>query len=178
MKITILLCLSLIIALVSPFTKAESAKYQIELLVFSQGLPTTQVFEQTESRIKWPTALAELSAYQQADNKVLKEGASILFKEATYQPIAHFSWLQSTGLGSVVLPVHVQSADGKLDGYIQLRNAQPLELIVDIEQKSVQTDRTGKPYLFRLHEKRPIKLNEIQYLDHAKVGVLVRVNGV
>lgn len=90
MKITILLCLSLIISLLSPFTKAESAKYQIELLVFSQGIPSTQVFEQTESRIKWPTALAELSAYQQTDNKVLKEGASILFKEATYQPIAHF----------------------------------------------------------------------------------------
>jgi hypothetical protein len=102
----------------------------------------------------------------------------VLFKEAAYQPIAHFSWLQSTGLGSVVLPVHIQSADGKLDGYIQLRNVQPLELIIDLEQKSVQTDRTGKPYLYRLHEKRPIKLNEIQYLDHAKIGVLVRVNGV
>jgi hypothetical protein len=76
MKITILLCLSLIIALVSPFTKAESAKYQIELLVFSQGLPTTQVFEQTESRIKWPTALAELSAYQQTEKEYRKRNVS------------------------------------------------------------------------------------------------------
>jgi hypothetical protein len=177
MKRIILVSLSLVIALLSPFAKAEGGKYQVELLVFSQSLPTTEVFDQTASKIQWPTALTELSAYQQTEIKALKDGASALFKDAAYQPIAHFSWLQSTGPGSVILPVHIQSADGKLDGYLQLRNAQPFELIVDLEQKSAQADRIGKPYLYHSHEKRPIKLNEIQYFDHPKVGVLMRING-
>jgi hypothetical protein len=176
MKRTILLCFSLILSLLSLFAKAESGKYRIELLVFPQALPTTEVFDQTESHIKWPTALAELSAYQQTDNKALKDGAAVLFKNPAYQPIAHFAWTQSTGLGSVILPVHIQSADGKLDGYIQLRNAQPFELVVDLEQKSAQTDQTGKPYIYRLNEKRAIKLNEIHYFDHPKLGLLMLVN--
>ena len=137
------------IAFLSLIAKAESGMYQIELLVFSQSLPTTEVFDQTISKIQWPTALTELSAYQQIGNKALKDDVSALFQDVVYQPIAYYSWLQSTGLGNVILPVHIQSADGKLDGFIQLRNAQPIELIVDLEQKSAQADRTGKPYLYR-----------------------------
>jgi Peptidoglycan-binding protein, CsiV len=176
MKRTILLCISLLISLFCLFAKAEDGKYQIELLLFSQGLPTTEVFDQTASLIQWPTALAELSTYQQTDNRVLKAGAAALFKNPAYQLIGHFSWQQSPGIGSVILPVHIQSADGKLDGYLQLRNAQPFELVVDLEQKSAQTDQTGKPYIYRLTEKRPIKLNEIQYFDHPKLGLLILVN--
>jgi Peptidoglycan-binding protein, CsiV len=177
MKKIVLFSLSLIIAIFSQCVCAEGSRYQIELLVFSQSLPTTEVFDQTESKIQWPTALTELSAYQQTENTAIKENASVLFRDVAYQPIAHFSWLQSTGPGNVLLPVHIQSADGKLDGYLQLRNAQPFELIVDLEQKSAHADRTGKSYLYRLNEKRPIKLNEIQYFDHPKLGVLVRVSG-
>lgn len=166
------------VAFLSLNAKAESGKYQIELLVFSQNLPTTEVFDQTVSKIQWPRGLTELSAYQQTDNKALKDRASALFQDVAYQPIAYYSWLQSIGLGNVILPVHIQSADGKLDGFIQLHNSQPFELIVDLKQKSAQADRTGKPYLYRLNEKRPIKLNGIQYFDHPKLGVLARVNGV
>ena len=178
MKKTMLVSLSLMMALLSPFAKADGSRYQIEMLVFSQSLPTTEVFDQTESHIQWPTALTELSAYQQLDAKALKDGASALFKDIAYQPIAHFAWVQSTGMGNVILPVHIQSVDGKLDGYVQLRNTQGLEFIIDLEQKSSQADRSGKLYLYRLNEKRMIKLNEIQYFDHPKMGVLVRVSGI
>jgi Peptidoglycan-binding protein, CsiV len=175
-KRTIVYGLSVIIAVVSQGIFAESGKYQIEMLVFSQGPPTTEVFDQTESKIQWPTALTELSAYQQTDNKALKEGIAELLKDGVYQPIANLAWTQSTGPGGAILPVHIQSTDGNLDGFMHIRNTQQFELIVDLEQKSTQTDRSGKPYLYRLHEKRPIKLNEIQYFDHPKVGVLVRIN--
>jgi hypothetical protein len=178
MKKIMLFGFSLLIALLSPFGIAESGKYQIEMLVFSQRLPTPEVFNQTESKIQWPTALTELSAYEQTDNKGLKGGIAELLKNSVYQPIANLAWTQSAELGSVILPVHIQSTDGNLDGFIHIRNTQQLELIIDLEQKSTQTDRSGKPYLYHLNEKRPIKLNEIQYLDHPKLGVLVRINGV
>jgi hypothetical protein len=177
-KIMLLGFFSLFIALLSPYGIAESGKYQIEMLVFSQSLPTAEVFNQTESKIQWPTALTELTAYEQTDNKALKDGITELLQDGVYRPIANLAWTQSTELGSVILPVHIQSTDGNLDGFIHLRNTQQLELIIDLEQKSTQTGRSGKPYLYHLNEKRTIKLNETQYLDHPKLGVLVRINGV
>ncbi len=172
-----LFSVSLIILLLSPLAKAES-RYQIEMLVFTQSLPTSEVFDKTESKIQWPSALTELSAYQQTDNKALKDGIAKLLKDGDYRLISNFAWTQSTGPGSVILPVHIQSTDGKLDGFMHIRNTQQLELIVDLEQKSAQTDNLGKPYLYHLNDKRPIKLNDIQYFDHPKVGVLVRVSAV
>ena len=169
--------LGLIIALFSQVIYAEADRYRIEVLVFSQNLPTSEIFDQTESRIQWPTALTELSAYQQIDDKAFKDNAAALFRDAAYEPIAHLAWVQSTGPGNAILPVHIQSPDGKLDGYVQLRKAQALELIVDLEQKSDRADRSGRVYLYRLNEKRPVKFNEVQYFDHPKIGLLVRVNG-
>ncbi len=177
MKRIIFCSLSLMIALLSPFAKAES-RYQIEMLVFSQGLSTTEAFNQTESKIRWPSALTELSAYEQTDNKALKGGIAELLNAGEYRLIANLAWVQSTGPGGVILPVHIQSTDGNLDGFIHIRNTQQIELIVDLEQKSNQTNSLGKPYLFRLNEKRPVKLYETQYFDHPKIGVLVRISGV
>ncbi len=178
MKIKLLFCLSLIVATVSQSVYAEGNRYQIEMLVFSQTVPTSEVFDQTESKIQWPTALSELSAYQQTDIRSLKDGASALFKDTAYQSIANFAWIQSTGPGSAILPVHIQSTDGVLDGFIQLRNTQSFEIILDLEQKSANADRSGKRYLYRLNEKRSVKLNEIQYFDHPKLGVILRISGV
>lgn len=171
------LSLSLLIAAFSLGVWAETGRYQIEVLVFSQTVPTSEKFNQIESKIQWPTALTELSAYPQSENKTLKDGASLLFKEAEYQSIAQFTWLQSTGPGNVLLPVHLQSDDGNLDGFIQFRNAQPFEINLDMELKSSGADHSGKRYLYRLNEKRSTKLNEIQYFDHPKLGVIVKISG-
>lgn len=175
MKAIMLFSLSLLVTVFSQLVSAEGSKYQIELLVFSQGVPTTEVFEQTESLIHWPTALTELAANQYIENKTLSNGAEALLKNKGYQVILHLAWMQSTGPGGVILPAHIQSADGRLDGYIHLRDRQPLELIVDLEHRQLQTDSSGKPYRYHVHEKRPIKLNEIEYLDHPKLGVLAVV---
>lgn len=94
--------------------------------MFSQGLPTTEVFDKTARKSNG----RRLCRNCRRIDKLIRCGLSA----------AHYSWLQSTGLGNVILPVPIQSADGKLDGYIQLRNAQPFELIVDLEQKSAQAD--------------------------------------
>lgn len=174
----LLFCLGLLMVIVNTVVYAESGRYQIEILVFAQGLQTSEAFSQTGSRIQWPTAMAELSAYRQIEDSMLKDGASALLKDPAFQEVAHFNWMQSTGFGSVLLPVHIQSSDGNFDGFIQLRNAQPYELILDVELKSPNVDRSGKRYLYRLNEKRDVKLDETHYFDHPKLGVIVRVTGV
>lgn len=100
MKKTVFFSIRLIITIFSQSVWAGGSRYQVELLVFSQRLPTTEVFDQMESKIQWPTALTELSAYQETDNKSLRDSATALFKDVTYQPIVYFSWAQSTGPGN------------------------------------------------------------------------------
>lgn len=158
---------------------AEGRRYQIELLVFDHDLKSTVAPDKSGNKIQWPTALLELSSFQQTDAHVLKDGATKLFSASKYRQIVHYAWVQSTGPGNAILPMHIISEDGRLDGFIHLRNAQPFELTVNLEYMSLNAkDPTAKPYVFRLNEKRPIKLNETQYFDHPKLGVVMRINEI
>jgi len=155
---------------------AEGNTYQIELIVFSQAMSNTEVFDQTESRIKWPATLTELSAYKQADNMTLNDSLAALSKDSVYRLMLHISWIQPAG--DVVAPVHIQTADGKLNGYLQMQHEQSLQMTVDLEYLSNQSDSSGKTIIYRLNEKRPIKLNEIYYLDHPKLGVIAKISAL
>jgi hypothetical protein len=167
--------LAAILGLFSGNLLAEGNAYQIELIVFSQNMPNTEVFDQAESRIKWPPALTELSAYKKADNMTLNDGLAALSKDPAYRPIVHFSWIQSA---DVVVPVHIQSPDGKLNGYLQMQHEQSLQMMVDLEYASNQSDNSGKSIIYRLNEKRPVKLNEVYYLDHPKLGVIAKISAL
>ncbi|CAG7857301.1 hypothetical protein MCAMS1_02073 [biofilm metagenome] len=153
---------------------ADGSRYQFELLVFEQGTQSASVNNPTESLIKWPTALSELSGIQQTDNKLLKDGASALFSTGKCRPIIHYSWVQSAGPGGVILPMHINSDDGRLDGFIHLRNAQPLEIIVNLERQSLRANNAGKRYLYRINEKRTANFNQLQYFDNPNIGVLLQ----
>ncbi|MDD5412372.1 MAG: CsiV family protein [Methylobacter sp.] len=168
--------LAAILGLFSSNLLAEGGTYQIELIVFLQAMPNTEVFEQTESRIKWPTGLTELSAYKKADNMALNDSVAALSKDSAYRPILHVSWIQSAGEGSLSAPVHIQSGDGKLNGYLQMQHEQSLQMAVDLEYTSNQSDSSGNTIIYRLDEKRPIKSNEVYYLDHPKFGVIAKIS--
>jgi len=151
---------------------AETGAYQIELIVFLQAMPSTEMFEQTSSQIKWPPDLTELVAYKKPDNTVLDDSYAALSKDSTYRPILHVAWIQPSGNVSV----HIQSADGKLNGYLQMQHEQNLQMTVDLELASNQGNGSGSTLIYRLNEKRPIKLNEVYYLDHPKFGVIAKIS--
>jgi hypothetical protein len=155
---------------------AESGAYQIELIVFSQTMPNTEEFKQTASQLKWPSTLTELSAYKKPDNTTLDDSYTALSKDPAYQPILHVAWIQPTVEGVVMAPVHIQSSDGKLNGYLQLQHAQGLQMIVDLELTSNPGSDSNITLIYRLNEKRPIKLNEVYYLDHPKFGVIAKIS--
>ncbi len=177
MNKTLLVCLSLLLVFVSRHSYADGNRYLVEMIVFSQNLPTGEKFEQTDSKIQWPSALTELSAYQQTEIKSLKDGASALFRDPAYQALARFAWIQTAGPGNALLPVHIQSPDATLDGFVQIRNSQPLQLTVDLEQQSPNADSSGKRFLYRINEKRSLNLNDILYFDHPKIGIVMRISG-
>ena len=155
---------------------AEGSAYQIELIVFSQTMPNTEVFEQTASKIKWPSGLTELSTYKVSENTTLTDSYTTLSKNPTYQPILHIAWIQPGGENILSAPVHIQSTDSKLNGYLQLQHEQGLQMMVDFELTSNPGNDSNITLIYRLNEKRPIKLNEVYYLDHPKFGVVVKTS--
>jgi hypothetical protein len=152
---------------------AENSAYQIELMVFSQAMPTTEVFEQTTSEISWPSGLTELSAYNKPDATTLDNSYAAIAKDSAYRPIMHVAWVQPKAAGELSAPVHIQDPDGKLNGYLQIQQGQGLQLAVDLELTASSGDGS---VIYRLNEKRAIKLNDVYYLDHPKFGVVVKVS--
>jgi hypothetical protein len=152
---------------------AEGNDYQIELMVFAQDMPNTEVFDQTESQIKWPVGLTELSAYKQADTMALADAYAALSKDPVYKPVIHIAWLQTIAEGASSSPVHIQ-AEGTLNGFIRIQRGQTLQLIVDLEYAPGQAN--SEAFIYRLNENRRIKLNEVHYLDHPKFGVVAKIS--
>lgn len=174
MMITAKLLGYLLLGIVSVSVLAEENSYQVELIVFSQDFPNTELFEQTTSKIDWPTGITEVSDQQRATNTTLDESLSLLSKAPNYRVIKYLAWVQKVELGGVAAPVRIRNTDGQLNGFLQLHQS-PLHVVVDVEYPAERTDNSGNIVLYRLHEKRPVQLDDIYYLDHPRIGALVKV---
>jgi len=172
---------------------AEGRAYRIELIVFLQAMPNTEVFEQAVSQIQWPSGLIELSSYKQAETTDLDDSYAALAREPGYRPILHVAWVQQVGEGGLSAPVHIQGGDAKLDGYLQIQGDPGLHMAVDLElvadsedgvsKSSASADApyrasVGKTVIYRLNEKRSVKLNELYYLDHPTFGVIAKISSL
>jgi hypothetical protein len=167
-------CLAMLLNFFSGQVFAEGNDYQIELMIFAQNMPNSEVFEQTESQIKWPADLTELSVYKKADTMSLANAYAALSKDPVYKPVMHVAWLQTIAEGALSSPVHIQGGEGALNGFVRIQRGQTLQLMVDLEYVP---DQVGSAALiYRLNENRRIKLDEIHYLDHPKFGVVAKVS--
>ena len=157
---------------------AEGGAYQIELIVFTQAMPNTEVFEQAASQTKWPPDLTELTAYKKPDATMLDDSYAALSKDPAYKPILHVAWIQPVVDGVQSAPVHIQGTDGKLSGYVQIIQGLGLQMMIDLELTANSGDGFVKSGVYRLNEKRAIKLNEVYYLDHPKFGVVAKISSL
>lgn len=171
--------LAAMLGFISSPVLAEGGAYQIELIVFTQAMPTTEAFDQAVQPTQWPPDLTELSAYKKPDATTLDDSYAALSKDPAYQAILYAAWIQPVaGAGGLSVPVHIQGADGKLNGYVQMQQGQGLQMIVDFELTANPGDGSGKSISYRLNEKRPVKLNEVYYLDHPKFGVVAKISSL
>lgn len=166
--------LAMLLSFFSSQVSAGENNYQIELIVFAQNMPNTEVFEQTESQIEWPADLTELSAYKKAETLSLAGAYAALSKNPVYTPVMHIAWLQTVAEGASGSPVHIQSAEGVLNGFVHIQRGQTLQLVVDLEYTPAQIG--SEALVYRLNENRRIKLSEVHYLDHPKFGVVAKVS--
>lgn len=159
----------LILWLASGSAVAGSGKvFKIEVLVFAQDYYTTEKFNDSQSRIEWPRRVSELSSYRPA-SKSLQGIYARLKRSRHYRPLLHEAWTQSVPANSLSAAVHLTDPSGIVDGFFRLQRGHNLYMITDVEYHPGGT-------VFRQHEKRRFKLNEIHYLDHPKFGLIVQVS--
>ncbi len=174
MKVTIYVIFA-ILGCFSHSLWAESGEYQVELIVFSQDMPSTEVFDQMGSEITWPANLYELSDYKKAETLSLKDSYAGLSRNSAYQPLLHVGWVQKIEEGMVSAPVRITSPDGRINGFVLVQRSQALQLKADLEY-SPSGDSSSGGLIYRLNESRQFKLDELNYMDHPKFGLIAKVS--
>lgn len=147
---------------------ADQRWFQVELIVFQQQAPTTEVFEQTETEIKPVSRYAHAST----GNKTLHNTYNRLKWARDYQPFYYQSWRIPVASGSVSLPIDIAGSDVGLNGWVKIQRGNLLHVIVNLELSPPESD----DLIYRLNEKRRVLLNEVHYLDHPLFGAIVKVS--
>lgn len=149
-------------------SNAFANAYKIELLIFSQDMPSTEVFDQLESMIKWPNRVADRSDYTRV-NSSLRSSDSKLSGSEQYQSIMHVAWIQTVEKNRHSRAVKISNPEGTINGFFRLKRGQLIHMITDIEYSEAGV-------IHRISEKRRFKLKDTHYFDHPKFGMLIRVS--
>lgn len=177
----------LILAFLATAAHAQSAStYQIEAILFAQ--PSAQITGRTPD-YTWADDAVMLEETARSDVRKLDVTQHRMDREADklkaqgYQVLMHSAWIQPADSG---LNVAVHQGESLGDHY-------PVEAVVglqrdqdslEIEVKAWrhipvrgQIDQAGAIVSEQLHQTRRLRVDEIHYLDHQNMGMLVRVTG-
>lgn len=154
---------------------ASEKSYIVELLIFSQQMPTTEIFTQTKSQIKWPKQLNKIAEYSTVDfNKVkLYESRIKLTDNLNYMPLLHIAWIQAVKKNSLSTAVQITNTKGTINGFFRLQRSNLLHIVANFEYVP---DSHANSIIYQINEKRRFKLNEIHYFDHPKFGLIARIS--
>lgn len=157
---------------------AAENQYNIELIIFSQEQPTTELFEEVESKIAWPRKVAKRSEYADVKSEKLSLQASYskLARGKGYHPIMYEAWTQKVNSNSYSRAIRIRNQEGTIDGFFMLQRGHLVHMIADIEYSPNEYEEDSP--IYRLNEKRRFKLNDTHYFDHPKFGILARVSPV
>ena len=156
---------------------AAERLYKIELVVFSQNMPNTEVFDKTESRIAWPKKVVKRASYKKVSREYMNLHGTYaqMARAKNYQALMHVAWVQPVNKNSLSTAVQISNADGTINGFFRMQRGHLVHMIADIEYSPASY---AGSVIYRLNEKRRFKLNEIHYLDHPKFGIIARISPV
>jgi len=155
------------------WANAETRQFQVELIVFEQSAPTTELFEQVETKIAPVRGYASV----QSGTKTMNSSYSRLSRAGNYRPFYYASWQVQVKSNQVSLPIHISSRAQNLDGWIKIQRGNLLHVVADLEYSPAHSDES-ESLIYRIAEKRRVLLNEVHFLDHPYFGVLVKVSPV
>ncbi len=155
----------------SSYGWADERRFQLELIVFQQSAPNTELFEQTEPELK-PVAKY---APTRPGTKSLQYIYNRLRKAGGYQVLSYQSWRVSVQSNRVSLPVNITDEAKNLHGWLKIQRGHLLHVLADIEFGPTETIE-GDALFYRITEKRRVMLDELYYLDHPFFGVVFKLS--
>ncbi len=153
--------------------------YEVEVIVFENHLTSLEGGELWTRTAPRPAPMFDLAeAVNPTDtaplDSPLSTAVSSLQREGSYRVLLHQRWRQSAEEKSASKPVRLQTTDNQLDGGLRFYMSRFLHVDVDLTLKEKDANDRG----YRLVEHRRIKTQELNYFDHPKLGVLVKITPV
>lgn len=122
----------------------------------------------------------------------LSRDASLLARSGRYRVLYHRGWLQSIGSAQRTPPVRIKASSGdyELDGSISLSRQRFLHARPNLQlSRFGQPMATGtvaedsapadyRPTAWLLQDSRRMRSNEIHYIDHPRLGILMIIRPV
>jgi Peptidoglycan-binding protein, CsiV len=152
--------------------------YNVEVVVFENLLPDLEGGEiWTREDAKLPNDLKDAINPPEvtSPDSVLTTAAAALTKDGHYRVLVSRHWQQTADAKSETKPVLLESADHRLDGTFRFYLSRFLHVDMNLILQEKPGDDAAATPAFRLSEHRRVKLQDINYFDHPKFGVLVRV---
>jgi hypothetical protein len=166
---------------------ADSARtYDVQVLIFSHITPSTLQLEQ------WPIITAQPPATANSNSSPLKLATqlasekNVLTHNPNYKILFDGSWIKSLTTGSTVtLPV--VSANEKLNGTIDvtlghyftvntnLLLTEPTSFLKQIDPTHYFSKWDQSHFTFQLLQKRRMRSDELNYLEHPVFGMLIKI---
>jgi hypothetical protein len=145
--------------------------FRIEVIVFQQNSPTSETFPQVSTELSWPNIIQQ----DFRDNLSLQRIYSSLAANYAYQPMWYKSWVQSFASHRTSGAMSITQGDGDLlNGFIRVQRGHYVQLLLDLEYSPGGSNEESQ-VIYRINEKRRVKLNEIHYFDHPRFGVIATV---
>lgn len=151
---------------------ADVRWFQMELIIFQQNASNSEIFEQVESSIEPVSRYAKVVT----GSKDLNRTYNRLKKSRNYKPLYHRSWRIAVDSDSRSLPINIEADHVNLKGWIKIQRGYLVHILADLEF-SPPVDQ-GDKLFYRLQEKRRILLNKKYYLDHPKLGAIIKLSPV
>lgn len=167
--------------------QAAEGDYTVEVLIFTQnsygdGTLPYDALDPTQT----PPAIAEAvqpSAYDglpfsqleslPRERYLLSDDAARLSRQG-FQILWHGGWYQNVSTGRNP-KVRIASADGRVDGIIQVDRSRYLHFKPDL-LLSREAAIEAIPQRYRLQQSRRMRSEQLHYLDHPHFGMLVMIN--
>ena len=183
---TTLLVLSLC-CITSVTFAAKERNYDVQVLIFSHITPDTLQLQQ------WPAVSPEQNTQiikAPAPATDLQSEKNALLKNPNYQILLDASWPETWSSDQSTITIPIASMDGKLNGWMEITLGHYFDvhanLLLTVPTATLQQLSTNgyfskwsQPnFTFQLLQKRRMRSNELNYLEHPLMGMLIKITPV
>ncbi len=151
--------------------------YDVEVLVFETTLPTlegSELWTRDRMRATIPEIAEAITIGEKpSGNSNLSTVAAALERDGSYRILTHQHWQQTAEAKSAVKPVRLRNTDGQVDGALRFYMSRFLHVDLDLVLR--EKNSAAENVNYRISEHRRVKTQEVNYFDHPKFGVLVRI---